>query len=177
MHFQRLVLSFAMVVSSWAFAGWTQSGTGSVSFNAVGPAGFKINGKGEKLTVSDDGARLSVAVPLASLETGIDLRNKHMLEDLEAEKFPTATLEVALSALKFPADGETVSAEARGQFGLHGQTKETAFSYKATCKSGLCDVEATAGLNVKDFGVKIRSYLGITVKPDLKIGVRVQLKR
>lgn len=170
-------LLLALILSAPAFAGWASAGDATVSFNAVGPAGFKIDGKGDKLELTNDGTTLTVSVPLDSLDTGIDMRNRHMLEDLEAQKHPTVTLTVPLAALKAPAPGETASAEARGTFGLHGQTKELPFTYKASCGAETCDIEASASLNVKDFGVKIRSYLGITVKPDVKIGAKFRLKR
>lgn len=158
-------------------AGWTSAGAGSVSFKAQGPAGLKIDGVGQKLEILDDGTALQVSAPLDSLDTGIGLRNRHMLEDLEAAKYPTVTLTVPLAALKVPGAGETLAAEARGSLSLHGQSKELLFKYRATCTADACEIDGSADINVKDFGVKIRSYLGVTVKPDIRIGARLILKR
>ena len=44
-----------------------------------------------------------ITVPLANLSTGIGLRDHHMKEKyLEVQKYPSATLTIARSALKFP---------------------------------------------------------------------------
>lgn len=174
--FRSVVAVAVVVIASVAFA-WSKGGEATVTFKATGPAGFKIDGKGTGLDVKDDGKALQVTVALKELDTGMGLRNKHMLEDLEAEKFPTVTLSVPLASLKVPDDGKSIEADGKGTFGMHGQTKELPFKYKASCKGGTCDIDATADLNMKDFGIKIRSYMGITVKNEVAIGAKFQVKK
>ena len=162
---------------SFAFAAWTQVGDGTASFDAKGPAGFKIHGSGKNVTVTDDGAALAVSLALKDIDTDNSLRNKHMLEDTQAEQFPRMTLSAPLAAIKAPEDGKSVEAEASGTLTLHGQSKPLPFKYTASCKGGECTIDATANINVNDFGIKIRSYLGVTVKPDVVIGAKFTVRR
>ncbi len=177
----RSTMKWALVLggltSSMAFAGWTGQGEQSATFLATGPAGFKIEGQVKKVDIKDDGKNITFAINMNELDTGIGLRNKHMLEDLEAEKHPNTNLVVALDSIKVPEDGKTVETEGKGQWTMHSKTKEMPFKYKTTCKSGVCDVEAETTLSLKDFDIKIRSYMGITVKNDVPVKVKLQLKK
>jgi len=173
----RWVVGVCALAASTALAGWTQTGAGEATVKATGPAGFKIVGKSPKVAVADDGKELTVTVNVKDVDTDNSLRNGHMQEDLEAEKFPLITMKVPLGSLKVPEDGQSVDTEGKGVFGIHGQTKEIPFKYKASCKGGVCDVDASADVNLKDFGVKIRSYLGITVKSEIAITAKFQVKK
>ncbi len=173
----RSLVALSLLSASLAFAGWTQQGDGSATFDAKGPAGFKIHGDAKKLTVTDDGKTLSVTLTLKDLDTDNDLRNKHMFEDIGAEQFPKMVLSVPLEALKVPEDGKSLDAEVTGTLNMHGQDKATPFKYTASCKAGVCTIDSSANVNVGDHGIKIRSYLGITVKPDIVIGAKFTVKK
>ena len=169
----RTFLAACCLTASLAFAGWTQEGPASVTFDAKGPGGFKIHGTSEKAMVKDDGSTFAVSVKLEDIDTDNSLRNRHMLEDVGAKDFPVMTLTVPTAALK--ESGANV--EADGTLELHGVKKAVKFTYTPRCSTGACDVEAKANLNLSDFGIKIRSYLGITVKPDLVIGAKFKVKK
>ena len=113
---------------------------------------------------------------LKDVDTDNDLRNKHMFEDIGAEQFPKMSLAVPVDQLK-SEEGKTTSGEATGTVTMHGQTKQVPFKYTANCKGGTCAVEGTAALNLSDYGIKIRSYLGITVKPDINVGAKFSVKK
>src|SRR5579863_3203967 len=103
-RFSLAALSFGYVTLG-AVAHATLSGAtdSHVSFAASGPAGMSIEGTTSELTVADQGDNIVITVPLANLTTGISLRDRHMRDKyLEVQKFPTATLTVARSALKLP---------------------------------------------------------------------------
>lgn len=173
------MMAVVLVVGASAFAGWAKGdAVPSASFSGTGPMGFKIDGKTKAVDVKDDGKTLSVIVNLKDLDTGITLRDKHMRDKyIEVEKFPEAKLDVPLDALKVPEDGKALDGEGKGTFSVHGQSKEIAFKYKATCKAGVCDVEGTADINYKDYGINVPSYMGITVKPELVVRTTFQLKK
>ncbi|MEW6429972.1 MAG: YceI family protein [Myxococcota bacterium] len=173
----RWFAALSVVTASLALAGWAKQGDAEATFKATGPAGLKIVGKTTAVEVADDGAHLTVTVKATEIDTDNSLRNSHMKEDIEAEKFPLITLKVPVASLKVPEDGQSVEAETRGVFGMHGQTKEIPFKYKASCKGGSCDVDGTADINLKDYGVKIRSYLGITVKPEVTVGAKFKVRK
>lgn len=169
----RLALLSSLVTASLAFAGWTQEGDGSATFDAKGTMGLKIHGVAKKVAVADDGKSLSVTVKIADVDTDNGLRNSHMAEDMEASKFPEISIAVPLEAVKLE-DG--ASGTAKGTFSIHGKTKEVPFKYAVSCK-GACTVDGSADLNLGDFGVKIRSYLGVTVKPDISVGAKFTVKK
>lgn len=169
----RALLTASLLTASLAFAGWTQEGAASATFDAKGPAGFKIHGTAEKVTVADDGTNLVVSLKLQDIDTDNSLRNTHMLEDTGAKAFPLVTLTVPLASLK----EEGSKLEAQGTFELHGVKKTTKFTYTPKCSGGTCEVEGSANLNLTDFGIKIRSYLGITVKPDIVVGAKFRVKK
>ncbi|MGV3622471.1 MAG: YceI family protein [Archangium sp.] len=169
----RLALLSSLLTASLAFAGWTQEGPGSATFDAKGNVGLKIHGVAKKATVTDDGKNLTVTVKIADVDTENGLRNSHMAEDMEATKYPDIVLSVPLDGLKLD-DG--TSATAKGTFTIHGKSKEVPFKYKVSCK-GACTVDGSADLNLKDFDVKIRSYLGVTVKPEITVGANFTIKK
>lgn len=164
---------FATAVPALAFAAFTRTGTPAVAFHATGPAGLKIDGKTAELEVSDSDGKVKISVPLANLDTGISLRNRHMREKyLEVGKYPRAELVVERSALKLPADGTEATGTATGQMTIHGQTKPVPFKYSARLSGGTYAVNGSAHINIKEFGIEVPSYLGVTVKPDVDIDVR-----
>src|SRR5262249_34866580 len=91
-------------------AGLTRQGGAEVAFTGKGPAGFKMVGTTDKLSLRDDGQQLTFTVPLDAFDTGIELRDRHMKEKyLETARFPQATLVVKRGELQVPARGETAS--------------------------------------------------------------------
>lgn len=170
----RWTLVAGAVAASVALAGWTKSGEASAGFTGTGPAGFKIEGKTKLVEVKDDGTNFTVTVGLKDLDTGISLRDSHMRDKyIEIAKFPDATLVVPTASLKESGD----EAEGQGTFTVHGVSKPVTFKYKASCKAGTCDVEGTAGVNIKEHGINVPSYMGITVKPDITVKVAFQVKK
>lgn len=156
-----------------ADAQFVRSGEPDVAFTAAGPAGLKFDGKSSQLAVSESANTLTVTVPLAAFKTGIDLRDKHMKEKyLEVQKYPQAELSVARSALKIPAVGQEASQEADGKLSLHGQTHPIKFQYQAKRNGDSFAVHGTMRLNMKDYGIDVPSYLGVTVKPDIDVAVK-----
>ena len=162
-----------LLVSSLAFAGYTQEGAGSATFDAKGTLGLKIHGTTSKLTVTDDGKALSVTVKIADVDTDNSLRNKHLAEDMEAPLYPDITLTVPLANLKLDGGAGT----AKGTFSIHGKTKEVSFKYSTSVKDNVVSVDGSADLNLTDFGVQIRSYLKVTVKPDITVAASFALKK
>ncbi|HMI82511.1 MAG TPA: YceI family protein [Polyangiaceae bacterium] len=141
-----------------------------VSFTLIGPAGMKIVGNGTELRVGDDGQAVKVAVPLASMKTGISIRDKHMHEKyLQTPNYPSAELQVPRAALKIPAAGGNVAQDAAGTLALHGKTRPVNLHYTSSREGSKLRVRGTMHINMNDFGIEVPSYLGVTVKPDVDI--------
>lgn len=170
-------LSLSLLVSLPAAAELKATGESKVNFRAVGPAGFKIDGKGKDLSLEDDGEKLKVIVPLKDLDTGIELRNRHMTEKyLEVAKYPNAELTIPWKAIEKPADGATKEGKAKGTMAIHGKTQEVPFTYRVSRKGEVYSVKGEVPVNIKDYDIKIPSYLGVTVKPNVDVSVEFDAK-
>jgi polyisoprenoid-binding protein YceI len=166
------LLSLAVVTPALADAKLASASSPSVAFTAIGPAGFKIEGKGTELSIADDAQNVTVVVPLANLKTGIELRDKHMREKyLEVGKFPNAELVVSRALLKFPAEGAS-NGQAQGTMKIHGRSKAVIFNYAATRAGTKLDVSGNVLIDIGDYGIDIPSYMGVTVKREVTINVR-----
>lgn len=164
---------FALFAPLVADAKLASSGSSSVTFAATGPAGMRIVGTTSDLTVADDAQNVTVTVPLANLKTGIDLRDRHMREKyLEIGKYPNAELVVAKSAIRMPPAGGDSSGDASGTMKLHGKTKAVSFHYIARKDGGAMKVGGTVRVDIRDYGIDVPSYMGVTVKPEVDVEVK-----
>lgn len=167
-----MALVGAMSLAFSADAKMARAGGAAVTFLAVGPGGMKIEGKSNDIKLSEDGDILVITVPLSALDTGIELRDRHMKDKyLEVGKYPTAELRVPKSALQLPADGQTSSGDARGTMKLHGQSKPVTFHYEAKKNGAAYVVKGHVDVNMNQFGIEVPSYMGVTVKPDVNVNV------
>lgn len=154
-----------------------KSAGASVSFTAVGPAGMKIVGNTSELAVADDAKKITIAVPLAGIKTGIDLRDRHMREKyLQVDQFPRAELEVTRASLNLPSDGANAAGTGQGTMKIHGRSKPVSFKYTAKRAGASYEVTGSVQVNVKDYGIEIPSYMGVTVKPDVDVSVKFTAK-
>ena len=100
-------------------------------------------------------------VKLDELETGLDVRNKHMKEKyLETAKYPLARFK--LDPLRI---GDT---HFSGQLQLHG--KHNKVSGKVI-KSSAKNLTVEFDLDVTEFGIKVPDYKGITLAKRIKLTV------
>jgi len=161
-------------VAAAALSGATNS---AVTFTATGPGGLKIEGKTPELSVDEKDGRVTIAVALANLDTGIALRNKHMRDKyLEVAKFPRAELVIARSDLKLPTEaspGAQAQGTAPASMTMHGTTKPVTVTFSVKRAAGTSfEVEGTTKVDMKEFGIDVPSYLGVTVKPGVDIAAR-----
>lgn len=132
----------------------------SVTIKASMLGAFKATTNQISLSEKED--TLFFSVPLNTLTTGIDLRDVHMKKDLDAEHNPLATLEVPKSNIT------KQSGTTNGKFTINGQTHPLDFSYS---KNDANKVEATAIMNITNWGVPARKYMGVGVKEVVVIQV------
>lgn len=178
--FLLLVVGFAVVSGSAALAAFTRTTTpAAVQFTGIGAGGFKMVGKTATLTLEQDDKTLTLIVPLAELKTGIALRDRHMREKyLEVAKYPDVRLAVPLASLPSPAEGATVKGELKGLLSLHGKQQEIVFKYQASCGAqNLCTAKGSFTINIKDYGIVVPSYLGVTLKPDIDVEAQFEATR
>jgi polyisoprenoid-binding protein YceI len=174
----KILLTMLVLLSTPVLAQVERSGVASATFSGKGPAGFKLEGKTEEVSLLDDGKKVVISVPLATLKTGIDLRDRHMREKyLEVDKFPNAVLEVLWSVIHLPTDGQTSTQTVPGKMTLHGKTRDVSVTYTLKRVGEAFEASGTLPLNLKDFDIILPNYLGVTVKPDIETLTSFQFKK
>ena len=176
-HHAAAFFAAVLALSTAAHAKLSRAGEPSVTFTTTGPGGLKINGTTTALTVIDDAQAVVITVPLGKLTTGIGLRDKHMREKyLQTPTYPNASLRVARGDLKFPASGAQAEGDAPGTMTIHGQNHAVTVHYIAKRDGASYAVSGAVHVNMKDYGIEVPSYLGVTVKPGVEITVRFDAK-
>jgi polyisoprenoid-binding protein YceI len=154
----------------------SRSSDGSVTVFAHAFAGLRIEGKSSRVSVDQDAATLTFRVPIAPIETGIELRDRHMRDALEAERFPNAVLRIARSGLTYPGPHRLAEGTASGELTLHGLTRPVSVKYRAEMGTGgSTKVRGTLQIDMRDFEIRYPSYLGVTVAPEVEVEVEVEL--
>lgn len=143
---------------------------GQVEFKAKGfPTFITISGKSPKvigeLKLNENKASGMFKLPLASLKTGMDLRDEHMTEKyLEVGKYPEATL--TLKEFDLKEEGE-----AMGILKLHNVEKTIPITYSSERDGNVLKVKTDFKLVLSDFAIDIPSFQGITVAKDIQLQV------
>ena len=169
-----LVLGLAVPMA--ASAKFEDAGDEDVRFLALGPAGMKINGKASDLSAKESGGKLKISVPVDDLKTGIGLRDKHLKKYIKAGKNKRAVLVVERSKLKLPGDKKTVKGKATGKLKLAGVTKPLSFTYKAKRTGSDYHVQGRATVDIRKHNIEVPCYLGVCVKPKVKLKVKFKLR-
>ncbi|MBF0297853.1 MAG: YceI family protein [Oligoflexia bacterium] len=155
----------------------------SVEFMAIGnPGMLTIEGKGKgitgDLTISSRNVEGTFECDLNTLETGIDLRDKHMKEKyLEIEKAAFAKAEFKLTKLTLP-DKESFTTKKipfEGKLKLHGVEKliKGEANIDKDKKNKTLQSTASFNINVKDFNITIPTFAGINVGENVKIQTKI----
>lgn len=138
------------------------------------------------LNVSDvKSLKGKLTVSVASIKTGIDLRDEHMRDAgwLDAAKFPEITFEIRkVSDVKVVADNK-VTAKVTGNYTMKGVTKEvtadatlTYLDESETTKSraagDLLGVQAKFNVKLSDYGVN-NKVVGQKVSENIEVSVNI----
>ncbi len=128
---------------------------------------------------SDGGSsRGEVHVDLASLKTGIELRDRHMRENhLETDTYPEAVF--TLTSLAFPAgglpEGERTPVMARGKLLLHGVERNIEpsvfLTYRTTPSGSVLHVESEFTVKMADYQIKRPQFLVMKLAEEQAISV------
>lgn len=117
----------------------------------------------------------SVQVPLQALDTGIELRTRHMKENyLEVAKYPVA--ELVLGSLPVAEGGGDFRREDvpfSGTMKLHGAEKKVSGKAALWRKGKLLGLSLELDLSMKDFGIETPSFFGVNVGD--KVGVKASV--
>ena len=154
--------------------------SGEVEFFATGrPSLLRIHGKGVapqgSFTVQNNRVSGEGTFDLTSLDTGIEMRNHHMKEKyLEVAKFPVATLKIIEMILPQKTDSLNWTVEGvpfQGTLNLHGEIKPVSGTAKVSLHESKLDLSCEFAVRLKDFGISVPNYAGITIGDEIKIHV------
>lgn len=127
--FCRISLLLSILMLSWSPSASAQkyyADTGYIEFESRAPA-LTFKGVSQNLTGLVDLAKKSVDfyLDLNTIDTGIELRNRHMRESyLETAKFPFAEF-LGFLVDSYERDGDKpVEVSAKGTFKIHGVTRD-----------------------------------------------------
>jgi len=118
----------------------------------------QINGKGVKNGNTYSAKELKV--PLASLKTGISLRDEHLREKLLEKEHPYISVTDITAS-----DGKGV-----GTINVKGTSKQIKFTYK---DAGDGTAEAKFPLNLPDFKIEGISFKGVGVEDEVQVIAKI----
>lgn len=168
----RRILTAVLLVGGLVHAAITSPSGTTVLVSMHGTGGLHIEGTTHELALSEHDGELVFQVPLSGVDTGIGLRNRHMRNHLDVAHFPHAELRVPRWTLTLPASGKVAESDASGIMTIHGVYRPCSVHYRAErAPSGELRVRATSGLDMRDFGIDVPSYLGVHVDPEVRLQV------
>jgi polyisoprenoid-binding protein YceI len=170
-------LFLVVAVLTQGAVAFSRSSEGSVTVVARGTAGLRIEGKSSALSLEEDGSTLTFKVPVANIATGIDLRDRHLRETLEAEKFPAASLRVSRADLKASDDRAGVERTVKGELTLHDQSRAVDIRYRTEPgQRGITRVRGSMQIDMREFDIKSPSYFGVHVAPQVEVNVELAVE-
>jgi polyisoprenoid-binding protein YceI len=110
-----------------------------------------------------DSITVAVTVDLRTLDTGIELRDKHMRENhLHTDEFPTATFRggrLSQPSASSLTEGKTVTATLHGELELHGKKQPLVAPVELTLQKGALHVVSRFKVKLQDFGIPRPQFL------------------
>lgn len=119
--------------------------------------------------LNGDGTELYFEVDLASLDTGIKLRNRHMRDNyLEVEKYPYATLEGRLGSVHTRVEGGFMVALV-GRFSIHGVSRRTAVHCEVTEEGEGYHARCSWEILLSDYNIKIPRIMFMKLANEVRL--------
>ncbi len=136
--------------------------------------------EGEGLGGETDLARseFHFEVDLASLDTGIGLRDRQMRENyLETDRFPYATFSGRITALQAAesADGRGWDVRARGVLGIHGVEREREVSCRMEPVGEAYRVRCSFPVRLPDHDIRIPRLMFLKINETVRVDVDFHL--
>lgn len=167
-----VVLTMALAGQAPARAGERSLANAHVKFTAAVSNGPKIVGTGNDLRLESKGSRLIFKVPLNSVSTRKDARDRQMRDRyLETDTHPTVELQMAREALTIPKRDGIFEGDAKASLKLHGRSRETIVHYSVERRGESLRVSGSFRVDLRAHGIDIPTYRGITLRPDVDVEV------
>ena len=127
-------------------------------FNAQFPGTFAVTGQTIILTPVGDGDRVTITLTfdLKSATATDSFMRSTLLNSLEVDKYPVATLTLASQdAVHLPPDSTPVTFTAAGTFDLHGQQHAVEVPITLTTSNGGVTANGSMAFNLSDYNISI----------------------
>ena len=135
------------------------------------------------------GMKATFELDLASMKTGIGLRDQHMQKNfLETDKYPTAILtvdKVTKVSSKELKDQKTITVNAEGTLELHGVKKQIVLkdlkvtyfkesdATKAKMQGDLLAIAGEFSIKLPDYNIKVPKMIILKLDENIKVGVDI----
>lgn len=164
----------------------TEGGGSRVQFTSDAPL-ERMTGTSSAVSgsfVADPSALASahgaIEVRVATIRTGIDLRDQHLRSDtwLDAARFPTAKFELQrVTGATSITPGQEARVTLHGRFTVHGRTRAVTATGRVTWTAGAggspstVRVRARFRIRLTDYGVSVPSVVELKVSNDITVDV------
>lgn len=121
------------------------------------------------LETGGEGTELYMEVDLASLDTGIGLRNRHMRENyLEVERYPYAIYQARIDRVENLSGGRMRVASS-GRFSIHGVTREIAVPCDVTPDEDGYRARCAFQVLLSDYDIEIPSVMFMKLSNEIRV--------
>ena len=170
------VLAFGLAAAP-VYAQAFKTETGHAEFTSSVPL-HTFTGTSDHLVglIDLDESTVDFYIDLTTLETGIGKRDKDMRETLETDEYPFAEFFGKLVSEFDPSSSAPQPATVRGDFTIHGVTREVEITGTLQKTDGGLKVEAGWELNLEDYDIEPPSLLIVKVDEVQKIRIEALLK-
>jgi polyisoprenoid-binding protein YceI len=163
-------------LASARFVSTSAEGDRRVRFQTVaglhGVFNTRILGTAPGVTANEDHGRITFTAPVAQLDTGNSMRNRHLRERFKADRYPNIVLVLERGRLKRIEDNQAATGEVTGDFTLAGATHPVTIAYRVNRTGSDYGVHASFRVNINDFGLETPCFAGVCVDPN--VGVTVE---
>jgi len=129
----------------------------------------RLDGGGLREVDDPEGSELYFEVDLASLDTGIRRRNRHMRDNyLEVEKYPYATFRGGVDRIRTDGPGR-FRVVASGTFGVHGVERPLTVECRVDGAAPPLRVGCAFGLQLSDFDIEIPRIMFLKLSNDIRV--------
>ena len=167
-----LALTAGMMATSSAFAETQLSGTGTVEYRLVHKF-HKITAVSKALvvrgTVDGSGLKVMARTQVSTFDSDNTNRDAHMMETVEGEKYPWATVRAALPGFTLPAKG-TKKITVQASVELHGVSVTHSIELTVVTKDGKAfHVSFEFPESLTAHKIELPSLLFVPVDDEIKI--------
>lgn len=118
-------------------------------------------------------------VPVASIRTGDDLRDRHLRADnwLDAGRYPNATFEITrVEGASRLEPNQVTNLRVRGRFTIHGVARDITARARVRLDGDQLHIRASFTVHLPDHNVSVPALVRLKVSDDIRVNVSVDMR-